>query len=235
VGTWGAGPFDNDAAADWLDQLDDSSALEQITVALAAAATEGPIPADAAAVAAAAAEVVARSGSAGAFGPRLREQDLADGRLARHALSVVDRISADSELASLWDEAGAEQWHGRLDELRAVLRQVAQRPPAVDRPEPTTYTCSGRGHSKRLLNQTGAGLAVAAWHAETAARGDRDRLIGVRAELLDVIDRHSDPPCPIRNAASDLLLEVEACIGDATRPTDSLAAGIDSLRARATA
>lgn len=60
MGTWGAGPFDNDAAADWLDQLDDSSVLEQITVALAAASPEGPIPADAAAVAVAAAEVVAR-------------------------------------------------------------------------------------------------------------------------------------------------------------------------------
>ncbi|MEV5595107.1 DUF4259 domain-containing protein [Streptomyces sp. NPDC052496] len=133
MGTWGAGPFDGDAAADFLGELaamPQDRRLGAIRGVLSTAAAERDYleaPEAEMAVAAAALLAAARAGRALpdglAYGPQLTigppPQQLAV--LAGHALDRV--LAPDSELAELWDESdgGGREWRAGLARLRAEL------------------------------------------------------------------------------------------------------------------
>lgn len=108
VGTWGVGPFDNDTALDWRDDLDEAPPADRVQLvraALEAADDEGYLDYDVAAEAVAAAAVVA---SDPALPTELRP-------LAVRALDRV--IGPDSEWRQLWSES---------DELPDALAGVRQ-------------------------------------------------------------------------------------------------------------
>ena len=132
MGTWGSGPFENDDAADFADDLDDADPAQRevlIREALQRAVdADGYLPAGDAARAVAAAAVVAATRTPGMpmdddlDGPEFLQtgdlpplpDDLVE--LAREAL---DRVAADdSEWRELWEESEA------LDEAMAVLDEV---------------------------------------------------------------------------------------------------------------
>src|SRR5689334_554379 len=129
MGTWGTGPFDNDAAADFLDLLNDtgpSAAAEVVRQAFDQAATSDYLPYDDAAAAVAAAAVIAYA--TGAHGPDALA-DLVEApptptpELRQHAARALDRVLADnSELRDLWADANQLDSVAReLHTLREIL------------------------------------------------------------------------------------------------------------------
>ncbi|MFI0261022.1 DUF4259 domain-containing protein [Streptomyces sp. NPDC017056] len=133
MGTWGTGPFDGDAAADFLAELAAMSVdrrLGAIRGVLSTAAAERDYleaPQGGMAVAAAALTAAARAGSASpadpAYGPELAVP-APPPQLAVLAVHALDRVLApDSELAELWDESGdgGREWRAVLARLRTEL------------------------------------------------------------------------------------------------------------------
>lgn len=134
MGTWGEGTFQNDAALDWLSEVE-SRGVEAVRDALRRAAStpdDGYLDADDGASAIAAAEMVAATSGHGkerlparALGwldqvaSVISTDDLA---LARRA---VDRVVAhNSELAALWADHGPESgWH---QQVRALLSKLPE-------------------------------------------------------------------------------------------------------------
>ncbi len=119
MGTWAAGPFDNDGAADWAGELDDAEPegrAELIRAALAEAADEGDyLKVDTAEVAVAAAAVVAATRPDGpefesGYAPkflRSGEPYALPDDFVPLALSALDRVIADdSEWRELWEDDG---------------------------------------------------------------------------------------------------------------------------------
>jgi hypothetical protein len=133
MGTWAAGPFDNDTAADWSGDLDEAPAEEraQLVQDTLFAVTEagGLLDADLACEAIAAAAVVASQRAGGAHlvatpyapdllaaGGSLELPDLAE--LSRRAL---DRVTGPgSQWLELWSEGGAESAAAALEEVAKV-------------------------------------------------------------------------------------------------------------------
>ncbi|MFJ8045426.1 DUF4259 domain-containing protein [Kitasatospora sp. NPDC096147] len=134
MGTWDIGPFDNDTAADFADDLDEAPAAERVamvrTALVRAADTPAaPVELDAPVgmVAVAAAALVAARCPGGppldtvyapdepfpALTPDLRPL----------AVGALDRVVAEgSELAELWDEeADGRAWRQDVRRLRALL------------------------------------------------------------------------------------------------------------------
>ncbi|MFG1831890.1 DUF4259 domain-containing protein [Micromonospora chersina] len=135
MGTWAAGPFDNDTAADWSGDLDDAVPEERPALVERALRTVLDEPdhldSDLGVEAVAAAAVVVAH-LPGAFpvdspyapdfltaGARL---DLPE-RLRPLAVRALDRVVADdSELAELWAEAGEpNEFLAEVARLRAAL------------------------------------------------------------------------------------------------------------------
>jgi hypothetical protein len=128
MGAWGPGNFENDAALDWLADLNETGSAEIIRAALerVARASEGAyLRTNVCCAALAAAEVVAaaRGAPAKELPERVTEWVEAhpsdctsmDAVVAREATS---RIEAASELQELFDEGGRdEKWHRVLSEL----------------------------------------------------------------------------------------------------------------------
>lgn len=129
MGTWGSGPFENDRAADWVDNLEDADDMTLAMDALERVRSREHVDADDASIAIAAAEVVA------AVGGRPHEDLPEDVRRwivssgvtmdpehSEEAAAAVERIRGeDSELADLWADSGAEEWYGHLDGLTERL------------------------------------------------------------------------------------------------------------------
>ncbi|MDZ5442708.1 DUF4259 domain-containing protein [Micromonospora sp. 4G57] len=135
MGTWAAGPFDNDTAADWCGELDDAAPERRpalVEQALRAVLDEpGYLDSDLAVEAVAAAAVIAAHlpGAAPVDSPYAPEflagggrTDLPE-RFRPLAVQALDRVVADdSELAELWAEAGEpNEFVAELATLRAVL------------------------------------------------------------------------------------------------------------------
>ncbi|MEU9510868.1 DUF4259 domain-containing protein [Micromonospora sp. NPDC048170] len=139
MGTWAAGPFDNDAAADWCAGLDEASP-EQRPLLLEQALGEAVREAEfldswPGAKAVAAAAVVAAHLPGGppvdsAYAPDFLT---AGGRvtisaeLPALALRALDRVLAEgSELAELWEEGGElDEFTASLAPIRAALADPA--------------------------------------------------------------------------------------------------------------
>jgi len=134
MGTWDAGPFANDTAADWCNDLDDAAAdarqgLIRATL-VRAADTTGHLDADVAEEAVAAAALVAAQCPGGEpahphYGPDEPHPDLTG--LRALALQGLDRAMAKpSELLELWAESDGGPWQATVNRLRSTL---TSRPP----------------------------------------------------------------------------------------------------------
>lgn len=135
MGAWGAGPFDNDTALDWVWELDESSDLEVVRAAITGVTGEtGYLDSDVACRGLAACEVVAASH--GFARPELSEHVTAwqscsgpqnDQNLVQQALIAMDRIQGDgSELRELWNESSSGgDWSRENQDLRARLEACA--------------------------------------------------------------------------------------------------------------
>ena len=124
MGTWGSGPFANDDAADWAWQLTADADEHVVVAALTPRAESAPTDA----VVVAAGEVVAAG--IGRPHPELPEE-VATWVAARQqrpwaglvplAVTAVQRIRGDSELAGLWAESSDDAWSLEVDDLLARL------------------------------------------------------------------------------------------------------------------
>lgn len=132
MGAWGAGPFENDDAADWVWELEDD---ENGSVVIAALSEIVDLPwgddieAPEASNAIAAAEIIAAArGSHGAQLPSEAREWIrvnagrVDASWLALAAGAVERISIDSELKELWDEAGSDEWPRLIADLLTRLR-----------------------------------------------------------------------------------------------------------------
>ena len=132
MGAWGSGPFENDDAADWSDQLTDGGGPEVVSEALRAVLGTTAPRAHAASSAVGAAAIVAAG--LGVSGVELPE-DLSDWLagidaatwppLAAEAVRALDRVLEDSELADLWGEGDDGVWRDETLALRAELANPA--------------------------------------------------------------------------------------------------------------
>lgn len=133
MGAWGIGPFDNDAAADWVAELD-AAIPNTFVFTFRAVAIELDLYLEEtdASEAIAAAEMVAamsrRPGVSVLARPELAEwaeehADWATPDLVHAAGSAVSRVRAASELRDLWAETPDYQtWTASLDDLLKRLR-----------------------------------------------------------------------------------------------------------------
>lgn len=132
MGTWGAKAFDNDAAMDWLAELESASDDQVVADAFHAVLDEAEyVEVDVAQRAIAAAEVVA------AFKGATSEHLYASTSqwVMRHiesitfepliplALSALQRVLEGSEAAELWAEEGSGEWEREIVGLMERLEQ----------------------------------------------------------------------------------------------------------------
>jgi len=129
VGAWGTGPFDNDDAADWVYELEESERISAVLAALEPIGPEGYLEAPTCSIALAAAEVVAALNSQplAALPPevvawvRKNPVEVTD-ELLGLALMAIHRIETKSELKELWDEsADADSWSRTVEDLKRRL------------------------------------------------------------------------------------------------------------------
>jgi hypothetical protein len=147
MGTWGPGSFENDTAADWADGLQRCADATLITEALSAV-NECPefLEADEAACALAAAEVVAAL--CGRPAAQLPEQlaiwahehaAVFTPELLQLAATALNRITTDSELKTLWEDGGADEWFKVVADLErrlGVVQDNTAAPLHLSEPEP---------------------------------------------------------------------------------------------------
>ena len=130
MGAWGEGTLENDAALDWLGDLEEQPQIETVTIALSdAAAADDYLDASAGCEALVAAELVAYALGRTPAEPEERlialAADLAGLRehagLAAQAVALIGD-SEHSELYDLWHEGGEnEEWDALIVDLRARL------------------------------------------------------------------------------------------------------------------
>ncbi|GAA2632133.1 DUF4259 domain-containing protein [Actinomadura fulvescens] len=135
MGAWDVGPFENDSAADFCNELDDLSEHDRpaaIREALRFAVQEaGYLDVDDGSAAVAAAAIVAAQSPGGqpigsAYGPEQPVPALPHD-LRPLAVQALDRVTAEnSELAGLWGEGEGEgnEWAGKWKEEIRRLREV---------------------------------------------------------------------------------------------------------------
>jgi hypothetical protein len=137
VGTWDAGPFDNDDAADFANDLNDAPEPQRVAMIRAAltAAVENDDYLDYGdgAPAVAAAALVAHRLPGGEqfapnnYGPQAPVPNLPPD-LIQLAIGAVERVLGDdSELAELWSEDLRAQrpWRASMQQLKSVLLSAA--------------------------------------------------------------------------------------------------------------
>ena len=131
MGAWGTGTFDNDDAADWAYELEESSDLAPVRQALAATMdTDGYLEIPEGACAVAAATVVAASFDGIVKGLPVEVADWVDDHPdsasrsdARLAVDALERVmSEESELRGLWADAPeGPEWAREIEKLRYRL------------------------------------------------------------------------------------------------------------------
>ncbi|MBE1534378.1 DUF4259 domain-containing protein [Actinomadura algeriensis] len=137
MGTWDAGPFDNDKAADFAGDLDDLVEDDRpfwIWAALEAALQGEDVNGSDGDVAIAAAAIVASQCPGGdpcdpIYGPETPIPQLPED-LRPLALQAIDRVlGPKSELPELWGTGDqAQEWHANVRRIRSV---IGPEPPAV--------------------------------------------------------------------------------------------------------
>jgi hypothetical protein len=134
MGAWGIGIFDDDDAADWAWELEESLDLELVRDALAATMDTGGYlerPEGARALAAAAVVAATFDGDLRALPEEVGQwvdehADTATRGDARLAVDALDRVmSEDSELRILWAEAPeGPRWVAEMERLRQRLERA---------------------------------------------------------------------------------------------------------------
>lgn len=133
MGTWAAGSFGNDAAGDWVYELEENPTYEFLretlqqgldmledsdsnAAAIAAAEilciVEGKLPAD------------YDEENLGEPVASLKQEEMPDD-LKALAISCLNAILEESELKELWEEAGDEEWTGEVKRVINFLQQTA--------------------------------------------------------------------------------------------------------------
>ena len=131
MGAWEAGSFDNDDAADWVNDFSDEPSRKLIESTLKAVTDIGDeyLEAPESSMAIAAAEVVAALQNAPH--PKLPEglQEVvsnskiaSDKNLVNLALKAVERVKTNSELKELWEEGDASEWLTAINSLEERLK-----------------------------------------------------------------------------------------------------------------
>jgi Domain of unknown function (DUF4259) len=125
MGAWGIGSFENDDAADWIDDFAEDPGLDYVLDALTAVVeNDETTDIEEASTAIAAAEIVAAIKKQPH--PKLPEpiskwilkQPSGDESLTALALRAIDRVKTDSELQLLWEETeDSDTWQLELDKL----------------------------------------------------------------------------------------------------------------------
>lgn len=127
MGAWGPGEFENDSALDWLAEVQDTDdLLDACREAFQSALDEDYLDSDPASAAVAAACVLAAFHD-GYRGPVPDDIGISgvtvDPALRRLAVRALEAVAAaDSELASLWEDAGDTSWRATIDVLVKRLR-----------------------------------------------------------------------------------------------------------------
>jgi len=129
VGTWGIGSFDNDDAADWVYELEESGGADAISQALRAIGPDGYLEAPDCSIALAAAEVLAalQGQPSESLPPEVitwvNDNPVeVDDDLLGLALMAIHRIETESELKDLWEESGElDEWAATLNDLKERL------------------------------------------------------------------------------------------------------------------
>ena len=132
MGTWSNKPFGNDAALDWLSELEDSEFwLEKIKNSLAAANNSNYIDARIAEEAIAAAAIVA-AGSIDRVSGIYKDAKLwiersafsPDRELKESAMAALSNAASNSELKDLWEESESlEGWVNEINKIYTILEQ----------------------------------------------------------------------------------------------------------------
>jgi hypothetical protein len=136
MGAWGSGPFENDSALDWANELVDGDGLGPLQSALdcTAKSTFDYLDVDLGSAAIAAAEVVAAlmrkptSSLPANVAEWIEEHPIkVTHALVAEAAAAVDAAAADnSEVHDLWRESdGYDEWRAAIDDLRARLRPAS--------------------------------------------------------------------------------------------------------------
>jgi hypothetical protein len=146
MGAWGPGPFENDAALDWVILLKKSEdgafplgVLRRLDAGDRIGVREQEEGIAAAEAVAASRGWPAESLPAGLENWLARTGGAADTAAAQLALQVIGKIEGDnSELGSLWDEVDGTPWRESLADLRERLeaspREVVSVPPPAEVP-----------------------------------------------------------------------------------------------------
>ena len=129
MGAWGIGSFDNDDAADWVYELEESSGAEAIRTALQAISPDAYLEAPECSSALAAAEVVAalKGHPLATLPPEIvtwvADSNVeVDDELLSAALMAIHRIETESELRELWQETDDfNAWLATLNDLQLRL------------------------------------------------------------------------------------------------------------------
>ena len=145
MGTWGSGSFENDAAADWLDELLDRDSPGFLTETLQIAKTEYLEAPEGEAVVAASEVVLALGGKPSNHLPDELQAWIAGqpkdsvGEFRSICLAALGRVlDANSELFELWSEAGDDDlqaWRANVESLRRRVSELpapSTSPPATD-------------------------------------------------------------------------------------------------------
>jgi hypothetical protein len=128
VGAWDTGPFDNDAALDWLAELEESG-IAAIRSALGRVGSHGRPEADDVSVAVAAAAVLAVAwGTVDSAVPDevsdwvATQAGLLPTELRPAAIAALDRILTASELGELWEQSDEfDAWQAATSAIRTAL------------------------------------------------------------------------------------------------------------------
>ncbi|EMI41733.1 DUF4259 domain-containing protein [Rhodopirellula sp. SWK7] len=131
MGAWGHSTFDNDDAADWVADLEESTDMSDVIQALCGVTddAEDYIEAPECSSAIAAAEVVAAlNGNPSADLPgSVREwiegKPIPDAGLNTKACNAIDAVLSDSELKELWEENAEDypKWVACLTDIKARI------------------------------------------------------------------------------------------------------------------
>jgi len=130
AGAWGAGSFENDAAYDWLQELETVSTMNFLLKTVENVHDKGYLEVDSCSRALASAEIIAPINS-GSFShlpesvklwsekySKLMPKDFIEA--ANTAINVCSN-TASSELAQLWNEGSGDEWKSYIKELKMRL------------------------------------------------------------------------------------------------------------------
>jgi len=145
MGTWDVGSLQNDAACEWVFELEETTDLSHVERTLRTVVEVGAeyLEAPAAAEAIAAAETIARL--KGHWGLQDAYSESLDGWVRAHAqhppeglvvlaLEALDRIvSEPSELLELWSESDEQEWRESVADLRSRVAAPADPASAQER------------------------------------------------------------------------------------------------------